>query len=513
MFIAAGLLLLFSAFFNFLNLGLGLFRQRIHEFRQRMVTGAKSGQIIIQMMFELTCTILLSLAFALCLVVLVSPALSGLLDISVNMPQFIYQVLLCGVSVIILTLLVGIFPLWRLSRSVLQDLTKRKSMRQPALRHVAVALQLAVSVVFIVAALVVMMQLSFVNNRDLGFDRHGIIQLSLSDLGYIPENKRTALMHELSAIPQILNITATGFEPRHATFETTEVEWPGKSPYEKPAFQSIGADNRFAETFRFKMMQGAWWNEGEKQRVVLNEEAVRVMGLHDPVGSVIRMYPGFVRSDGNTPMYEYEVVGVVNDFHTLSLRSRIYPTIFRESAFDDNILYIRIVSGQEREVVRRINTFLPDIDVTWTDIRITPLDELYDRLNHSEQTGLKIFTVLAVVCLLISLIGIYAVATASTQRRRKEIAIRKVMGADFRDIIRMFFREHTLQVIMAGAVALPLAYLAMTHWLQGYAYHTNIPWWLLAGVIIALVAVVLLTVLGQVQKAANSNPADVLKSE
>jgi putative ABC transport system permease protein len=144
---------------------------------------------------------------------------------------------------------------------------------------------------------------------------------------------------------------------------------------------------------------------------------------------------------------------------------------------------------------------------------MTPLDELYDRLNHSEQVGLQLFTVLATVCLLISLFGIYAVATAATQRRRKEIAIRKVVGAEVSDIVRMFFREHTLHVIMAGVIALPLAYYAMFRWLQGYAYRTNIPWWLLAGVIAVLAVVVLLTVLGQVLKAANSNPAEVVKSE
>ena len=156
---------------------------------------------------------------------------------------------------------------------------------------------------------------------------------------------------------------------------------------------------------------------------------------------------------------------------------------------------------------------LPEVDVTLADARLTPIGDLYDRLNRSEQVGLKMFSVLAVVCLLISLFGIYAVASAATQRRRKEVAVRKVVGARVGDIIRMFFREYTVQVMLAGAVALPLAYIAMSRWLQGYAYRTDIPWWLLAGVITGVVAVVLLTVLGQVLRAANSNPAEVVKSE
>jgi len=320
------------------------------------------------------------------------------------------------------------------------------------------------------------------------------------------------LKQELGAIPQIENITGTYFEPQHTVpnlMMVTEVEWQGKAPYEKPAFQGVSVDSHFAETFRLKMIQGKWWNEGERQKVVLNEEAVRVMELSEPVGAIIRINPNL---DRTLPMLEYEVVGVVKNFHTLSLRSRIHPTIIGQFG-GDVILYIRVVPGQEQETMRRITAILPGIDASMADVHLTPLDELYDRLNHSEQVGLKMFSVMATVCLLISLFGIYAVAAASTQRRRKEIAIRKVMGAEAVDIVRMFFREYALQVIIASAVALPLAYLAMSHWLQGYAYRTNIPWWLLVFVLVEVAIVVLLTVFGQVLKAANSNPADVVKSE
>ena len=115
--------------------------------------------------------------------------------------------------------------------------------------------------------------------------------------------------------------------------------------------------------------------------------------------------------------------------------------------------------------------------------------------------------------MLISLFGIYAVVIAATSRRRKEIAIRKVVGAEAGNIIRMFFREYTLQVITAGVVAVPLAYLIMSRWLQGYAYRVNIPWWLLGGVIVGVVIAILLTVFMQVLNAASSNPAEVVKNE
>jgi len=397
----------------------------------------------------------------------------------------------------------------------MRNLAKGKSARQPLMRRMAVSLQLAVSFVFIVAALVVMMQMRFISHKDLGFNHNGIIQLS--GLNFTTkETVLTALMNELAAIPQIENITETYFEPQHnlsAIMKQTNVEWTGKTSNENPTIQIVSVDSRFAETYRLNMIQGRWWNDNEKQKIVLNEEAVRLMGLSEPVGAVIRVPDEIVSYAVNTPLQDVEVVGVVNDFHSLSLRSRIYPTIFTNESGLYPFLYIRAFSGQEQEAIRRIKATLPCIDASLADVRLTPLDELYDRLNHSEQVGLKMFSVMATVCLLISLFGIYAVATASTQRRRKEIAIRKVFGASVWEIIRMFFREYTLQVIIAGVVALPLAYLAMSRWLQGYAFRTNIPSWLLIGVVISVVAVVLLIVFGQVLKAANRNPADEVKSE
>ena len=508
--VAAGILLLLSALFNFLNLHLNILNQRIRELRQRAVNGAHGRQLISQMMFELACTVIPTLALACFFIILSRNIFSGLLGITPVMSQLIILFLVCGTGVMALLLLICFIPFWRLNQLTNSNLSKRKdSVRQPVLRRMAVTFQLAVSIVFIVAALVVMMQMRFVNNKDLGFDHYRIIQLSGLSL-YDNDNVRKALKNELASIPQIENITDTQFEPQYDANNfnseiksmTTEVEWPDKQESEVTTFNTIPTDSRFAETFGLKMTIGEWYNEVGENKIVLNEEAVRVMGLSDPVGSVIRIHG-----------QECNVTGVVNDFHTLSLRSRIHPTIFRQVKHRMSYQYVRVASGQEQEAIRRITAILPNINASLIDVRPIPLNELYDRFNRSEQAGLKIFSVLATVCLLISLFGIYAVATASTLRRRKEIAIRKVAGAKVRDIIRMFFHEYSLQVILAGIVALPPVYLAMSNWLQGYAYRTNIPWWLLTGVITIVVAVVLFTVLGQVLKAANSNPAEVVKSE
>ena len=509
--VAAGILLIVSALFNFINLHFGLFHRRVHEFRQRLIHGATHVQVLLQMLFELSCSLLLVLLLGAFALFLIRPLFTGLLGISIPAPLFIDVFLFCALGIVALALLISAIPCRRLIGWIAGNLSERKTTRQTLLQQVAVSLQLAVSIVFIVAVSIIMMQMHFVSRKDLGFDRNGIIQLYSTESKL--ENNREALMHELETIPDILSVSTTSFEPEQnakSYLMTSEVEWPGKQAGEKPVFQWIPVGSKFAETFRLDLLMGKWWNEGEKGKIVLNEEAVRVMGLDDPVGSIVRMTPFMISSDGVAPMEEYEVAGVVKDFHSLSLRSSIYPAILKPGMED--IWYLRVVPGREEEVIRRVSAILPKVDVRLSDSRMLLLDTLYDRLNYSEQVGLKLFSVLAVVCLLISLFGIYAVVTATTQRRRKEIAIRKIVGADETDIIGIFFRTFTAQVLIACLVALPLGCYLMYRWLRGYAYHTDIPLWLPVAILAGVMAVVLSTVLGQILKAAKSNPSEVVKS-
>ncbi|MDR3141689.1 MAG: ABC transporter permease [Tannerellaceae bacterium] len=379
LFVAAGILLLFSALFNFLNLHLDLFRRRLRELYLRTVHGASGGRLIWQMMFELACAILLALLPAFCFVFIARPAFSGLLDIKMGMSELTSLFAVCAAGMMALILFVGFMLFGHLSHLAMRPQSERKTTGQPVLRRMAVTLQLAVSVAFIIAAWVVMMQMRFVDRKDVGFNRNGIIQLS----GLLPQMERslrTALIHELEAIPQIENVTASTFEPRHnINLEemVTVVEWPGKPSYEKPAFNVIPTDSRFAETFGLNILTGRWWNGAEGNKIVLNEEAVRVMGLSEPEGTIIRM--SVFMSDADY-IEDYEVVGVAKDFHTQSFRSRILPTIFRQSDLQgrfvsDNILYVRVVPGGEQEAIRQISAILPGIDATMAGVRLAPAGE------------------------------------------------------------------------------------------------------------------------------------------
>lgn len=510
LFVVAGVLLLVSSVFNFLNLYLDLCRQRLRELRLRSVHGASGGQLIRQMMFELICFLLFASLLACYFIFLIRPVFSGLLAIEIEKLPLLSLFIFCWSGIAMLILLIAFVGFLRITREVCQFRSLAVNTEQTALRRMAVTLQLAVSMLFVVAALVVLMQMSYLGHKDLGFKTEGIIQIS----GFMDPSGRVekALIQELLSNPSVECVTDAFFEPQHGTALFTmssEVEWAGKESAEKPVFNYILTDWRFAETFGLTMHAGKWWAEGQTMGIVLNEEAIRVMRLKEPIGRVIKM----ASQEDISVMQEYTVVGVVNDFHTLSLRNPIQPTIFLASNMLSNKLYIKVASGQENHVCRQITSRLSDIDIALVDARLTPISDLYDHLNRSEQIGLKLFSLLTIVCLFIALCGIYAVAIASTQRRRKEIAIRKVAGANVAAIIHLFFREYTVQVLIAGILSFPLAGFLMTNWLQGYAYRISIPWWLLVVVIVGVVAIVLLTVFGQIWKASHANPAEVVKSE
>mgnify|MGYP001218624151 CR=1 FL=1 len=509
LFLSFGILLLSSALFNFLNLNIDLFRQRIHEFHLRIVNGALRIQIIGQMIFELLFIVSLSLLSAFFLVIAFSFELSILLDIDINMSK-LFSIFVIFVFVIVVFILIIAFILfWKLSCIAMRPKSDIYIYENPILKRVALILQLIVSIVFIIAALVVMLQMRYVSHKDLGFDCHGLIQLTgFTDFSGKIQN---TLIQELSNISLVESITDTNFQPKHSIDPNaiiTKLEWPGKSFNEKPTFDLILTDYRFAETFGLKIVDGKWWNKGQMKKMILNEEAVRVMKLTNPVGSIIRM-----PSPDDDSLVDYEVMGVVNDFHTLSLRNHIYPTLFIPSFYPNNNLYIRVKPSQEYELIQLITTLLPSINGCLTNAQITSVNELYDRLSFSEKVGLILFSVLAIVSILISMFGIYAVVSTATYRRRKEIAIRKVVGSTVFDIICIFLMEYIYVVFIAGAIALPFAYFAMDYWLQGYAYRINIQGWLLLSTLIGVFIVVIITILGQVLKAASSNPAEVIKNE
>ena len=510
LFVASGILLLLAALFNFLNSYMDLFRQRAREWRLRLVNGATRGQLITQVAVELACAVVAALLVALVFIVQMRPLFAGWLDIDMDYARILTFFAWMGLLAMALILLIGLPLFAHINRQMTSTLAENTSARSPLSRRMAVALQLMVSIIFIVAATVVMLQLRYLGNKDVGFDREDLLLVD----GFVDVrgNVESALIQELQKNPSIVGLTDTDFKPQHemnAVAIIKNVEWEGKPQGEEIPIYFHASDYRFGDTFGLRYLSGGWWLEGEQQRIVINESMARLMDMENPVGQVIRM-PDL---RDYSQMAEYVIAGVVNDIHTLSFRHPIYPTAFIDAGGFVNKLYVRTAPGQSEVVADQIRTLLPKISPTLADAQVTPVGALYDALNQSETIGLRIFSFLALACLLIALFGIYAAANAATKRRRREIAIRKVVGAGTGSILLLFIREYARLIAIASLIAFPIAYLIMVDWLSGYAYRIGIAIWWLVAILAGIAALVLLTIWQQVVKAANENPAEVIKCE
>ena len=509
LFVFSAILLLISSLFNYFNIHYSLIKQRLSEFKLRSINGAKYSQLVSQLLVELLITMTIAFCLSLFLLFLISPYFKNLLEIKDSTSDLLKLSFCCFLAVAFAVFAIGLVLFLHFIKESL-SITMIQSDHSAKFRKMAVSIQLFSSITFIVIALIMMRQMDFLIHKDLGFESKGLIRLSgFVDYSGAVEEK---LVERINSIPSVLSISDANFEPKHQpdlTYMTNDVKWPG-APIERPLFSVLFADDQFSDAFNLTVLQGNWWNKGQFSKAVLNEEAVRRMNLIDPVGTIIQLPSESDRS----VLADYEIVGVVKDFHTLSFRNAIAPMIIIPSAFYKfNILYIRTMDGSEADVINQIRDAAVGVDPSLIDISLTPVGELFDRLNYSEHIGLKIFSWLAFVCLVISLLGTYAIVLSSTQRRSREIAIRKVLGADIRSVVWLFLKEYIALVVITGLLALPVAYFIMERWLQDFAYHTSIPLGLLLSVLLAVTLLVTIVALRQIIRMSTRNPAIVIKKD
>ena len=271
-------------------------------------------------------------------------------------------------------------------------------------------------------------------------------------------------------------------------------------------------DTSFFRFFKFRLKEGRFFDPYQADYCVINQTAARLLGK-EAIGSRIgqQLY--------QQPPREWEICGVVQDIY-YNFQKEIEPTVYLNKIYANRNNYIdfrysvRIDPQFRKQGMGLLQSVMLGNDEV--DGSETPCVWLADQLKDArkgEAAMFLLFGVLALSCIAISLFGIYSLSILTTRRRRREIAIRKVAGADVLDIVRMFLSEYLWMALIAGVVAFPVVYWLMNQWLKGYVYHGGVPWWLYVTVTVVVAAIVLLTVLGHVLKAANEDPAEVVKSE
>ena len=497
--------ILLIACINFMNLSTAQSARRAREIGVRKVAGANKRKIIVQFLGESLLIVFVANAIAMILVELLLPGFSNLTgkELAVNYQSaglyigLITVVLFCG-------LLAGSYPAFYLSSLKSLDTIKGVINKNPGnshFRRVLVIFQFSLSVLLIISTLIVEKQFKYMKNKNLGFNKDNIGYFQFPTAPWDP--KLETLKKELTNNPDIVSVTRARSNPFKLDEFSDGYNWPGKRKGENVLFYIISSDVDYARTFKLELKEGRFFSpefSTDNNAIVINEQAARIMGFKDPVGETITTPQGS----------ELNIIGVVKDFHYKPLHYKIGPLIMQMGAF--NNFFIRMkpdkITSTVESIEKTYKSFKPDIPL---DFHF--LDDDFDNLYRAEQRIGKILGYFSFLAIIISCLGLIGLSSFMTERRTKEIGIRKANGAKSVEIFSLLTKEYMLWVLISIIIASPIAWYVMHKWLQNYAYRISIGWWVfaLAGSIALLIA--LLTVSVQSSRAAGKNPVEALRYE
>ncbi len=499
--------ILLIACINFMNLSTARSEKRAKETGVRKVLGGKRSSLIGQFLGESTLTALIAGAAALLLVVLMLPAYNDLMGISMTLGlDNIWFWLAFAGFVFVTGLLAGSYPAFYLSSFLPVKVLKGMFRKEHALvssRKVLVIVQFTVACFLIVATLVIHRQIRYAQDRGTGYDKEQLIYCSLGgDITKNYELIKQDLLHSGAAV----SVTKT-YSPMTANFGNTwSFEWKGKNPEEKVMVNQFHVDADWAKTVGVTIIEGRdidiYTYPTDSSAILLNETLVKLMNIDHPVGEVVK-----------AQNRDWHVVGVIKDFILDSPYESVRPMYVGGPGGWFSTVHIRLNGANKtsdnlaraEDVFKKYNPAYP--------FEYTFVDESYARKFVEEQRTGTLASWFAVLTIFISCLGLFALAAYMAESRKKEIGIRKVLGASVGEIVSLLSKEFLLLVLISFIIASPAAWWAMNKWLNIYTYRTDIPWWVFVAVGLMSAFVALMAVSWQAVKAATADPVKSIKEE
>lgn len=511
MFGSIGGFVLLLACINFMNLSTARSEKRAREVGIRKVVGSVRSQLISQFFSESYLMVWLSFFGAVVIVSLSIHAFNQIADKDISLPFSNPYFWLASLAFIFITgLLAGLYPAFYLSsfqpvRILKGTLRTGKVASLP--RKILVVVQFTVSVTLIIGTLVVYKQIQYAQSRPIGYDRSGLISVPLNDPNY--NGKRDVLKNEVLNTGVVTDVCYS-FSPLTAVWNNEGgFRWEGRDPEKPNDFAICNVDYDFGKTVNWEVMQGRDFSQdfaSDTAAIIINESAHKYLGFEDAVGK--QLY----KEGSDIP---YTIVGVVNDLIMMSPYEPVKQTLFflDKNYANANYIHFRLKpTVGASEALSKISGVFNNI-VPTALFDYTFVDQEYAEKFRSEQRISTLSTVFAALAIFISCLGLFGLASYVAEQRTKEIGIRKVLGASVSNLWQMLSRDFVVLIIIACIIAVPVAYYFMNAWLQQYAYHTNISWWVFGSTCIAMLLITLLTVSYQAIRASLINPVKSLRSE
>jgi putative ABC transport system permease protein len=500
------ILVLIIALVNFFNISSSQWLERIRQTGVLKIIGVSRSGILLNVLIEAFLFFLAALLIAVDLVNLISPGINRYTGIhySPNLtfsPGFILTSL---TAIFILSVIFSIVPALKISSSkIIDNLNNSISpvKSRTSFIGVFVTMQFTIAIILIAFTIMVQKQVRF-GSSNLGYNQKNIISIKLTSQ---LDQKKEVLKEILLEKPAIDQISFSQFYPgKDMQYRTVQLELNGEK--KELNFDLFSADATFFSLMGLEIVKGRLYTDSlstDKLKVVVNEAFLREHNLSNPIGTKFNMNKN-----------EYEIIGIIKDFHFKHVNKAITSVVIRNEPYASYCLANLRTSNYKsmnilvRDILASASALSPSFPV-----EVNFLDQAIENMYQSELRFRHTFSLFAVSAIVICCLGIFAMSLFASQRRIKEIGIRKVNGAGISEILMMLNNDFAKWIGVAFAIACPIAWFTMHKWLQSYAYKTELSWWIfvLAGIIVLVIA--LLTVCGQSWRAATKNPVEALRYE
>jgi predicted permease len=511
-FSAVAIIILIIACINFMNLATARSLRRAREIGVRKVVGAGKRQLVAQFIGESMFVSFLAILVSLLIVALILPSFNELTEkhLSINLTDPSFLLIILALT-IVTGVVSGSYPALFMSTLkpivVLKGLLKFKS-GATYFRKGLVVFQFALSITLILGMIVIYRQISYINNKNLGFGKEDLLYMPLE--GPMAKNF-IAFKEELLKQPGIKNISSAQSSPLEVGSSTQGVRWPGKDTTKLILFSNNPITYDYIKTMGIELIAGRDFDPSfslDTMNYLVNEAAARKIGYKDPVGKELTMW-----GDKGT------IIGLMKDFHHNSLHVPIEPLILRlfkgswvnEGGYWGNVI-VKTEKGKSKQAIASMEKVFKKFNPGFPFKYYFTDDEIAKNYK-AEHTVSKLSRYFAFLAIFISCLGLFGLVTFTAEQKTKEIGIRKVLGASVTGIVRMLSKDFLKLVLIASVIAFPVAWWAMNKWLMDFEYRVDIGWWVfvVAGVVALLIA--LLTISFQSIKAAIANPVKSLRTE
>jgi|SRR6218665_958171 len=504
-----GILIIVMACINFINLSTAQAINRSKEVGIRKVLGGKRVSLFWQMMGETAIIVFISILIAVAIAAICLPFISNVASISEKLsvltPSILLFLLIAG---LIVTILSGAYPALILSgfRPILALKNKitSASIGGISLRRGLVVTQFAISQVLIICTIVAICQMNSVHNADLGFNKEATLIINATSDSAI-FSKQMAFKHELLGLNGVQAVTFSSDVPSSQNSWTTNFAYDHRDDETFDMYLKYGDEDYF-KTFGLQFVAGQGYEHSDTMReVVLNETAIAKLGIKNPeeaIGKDMRLGRGRWR----------RIVGVVKDFKTHSLRESTQPVMISASQKTYGWTSVKLKTAnlaQSRDAIQRVwDKYYP----AYAN-RSFFMDEFVEDFYQQENQLSLLYKIFSGVAILISCLGLYGLVSFMAVQRKKEVGVRKVLGASVGNIVYLFSKEFTILIVIAFVIAAPAAWYLMNQWLNNFSYRINIGAWVFAVAVFISIIIAWITVGYKSVKAALANPVRSLRSE